>query len=79
MYRCSIEIYLETAAVIFVILCVGLQVINVYGGQARYEQLQLLLIEYGDEIFGYNIIEPFQKSIQLQNRITQFVKEIGQN
>lgn len=40
--------YLETAAVIFVVFRVRLQVIDVYVRKARYEELQLLLVEYRD-------------------------------
>lgn len=47
------------------IFSVGLQIINVNGGQARNEQLQLLLGEDGDQPLRYDLIESFQKGCQL--------------
>lgn len=47
------------------VLSVGLEVINIDGGQARDEQLQLLLSEDGDQPLGDDLIEAFQESGQL--------------
>ena len=47
------------------ILGVGLEVVNVNGGQARDEQLQLLLVEDGDEVFGDDVIEALQEAVYL--------------
>lgn len=57
--------YLDGAGLVFVIFSVGLKVIDVNGGQARDEQLQLLLSEDGDQPLGDDLIESFKESCQL--------------
>ena len=47
------------------VLRVVLEVVNVHGGQAGDEQLQLLLVEDGDESFGDDVIEALQEGVQL--------------
>ena len=47
------------------IFSVGLQVIDVDGGQARDEQLQLLLSEDGDQPLGDDLIESFKEGRKL--------------
>ena len=44
---------------------VCLEVVDIDSGQARDEQLQLLLIEYGDELLGDDLIEAFQEAVYL--------------
>lgn len=46
------------------VLCVGAQVVNVDGGQARDEQLQLLLVEDGDEALWNDVIEALQEGVE---------------
>lgn len=46
------------------VLCVGAQVVNVDGGQARDEQLQLLLVEDGDEALWNDVVEALQEGVE---------------
>lgn len=46
------------------IFSIGSQVVNVNSGKARYQQLQLLLIEDGDEALGNDVVEALQEGIQ---------------
>lgn len=46
------------------VLCVGAQVVNVDGGQARDEQFQLLLVEDGDEALWNDVVEALQEGIE---------------
>ena len=57
--------YLDGAGLVFVIFSVGLQVVDVDGGQARDEQLQLLLSEDGDQPLGDDLVEPLEEGCQL--------------
>ena len=57
--------YLDGAGLVFVIFSVGLQVVDVNSGQARDEQLQLLLSEDGDQPLGDDLIESLKESCQL--------------
>lgn len=52
--RCT---YLNRTGLIFVVFCIGFEVVNVDGGQAGDEQLQLLLSEDGDQSLGDDLIE----------------------
>jgi hypothetical protein len=56
----SVCVYLYGAGLVLVVLCVGLEVIYIYSGQARYEQLQLLLCEDGDQPLGDDLVETLQ-------------------
>ena len=47
------------------VLRVGLQVVDVDGGQARDEQLKLLLCEDGDQPLGDDLIEALEEGRQL--------------
>lgn len=47
------------------ILSVSLQVVDVNSGQARDEQLQLLLSEDGDQPLGYDLVEALKESREL--------------
>lgn len=62
---CSGWSYLDGAGLVLVVLRVGLEVIDVDGGQTRDEQLQLLLSEDGDQPLGDDLIESFQEGRQL--------------
>lgn len=57
--------YLDGAGLVFVIFSVGLQVIDVNGGQARDEQLQLLLSEDGDQPLGDDLIKSLKEGCKL--------------
>lgn len=57
--------YLDGAGLVFVIFCVGLQVINVNSRKARDEQLQLLLGEDGNQPLGDDLIETLKEGRQL--------------
>lgn len=56
---------LDGAGLVFVVLSVSLEVVNVNRGQARDEQLQLLFSEDGDQPFGDDFIEALKESCQL--------------
>ena len=47
------------------VLGIGLEVVNVDGGQPRDEQLQLLLVEDGYQLLGDDLVEPFQEALDL--------------
>jgi hypothetical protein len=56
---------LWTARCVVVILCVGLPIVNVDIGQAGNEQLELLLIENGNELCGDDVVETSKKIFEL--------------
>lgn len=60
--------YLQGVGLILVVLSVGAKVINVNGRQAGDEQLQLLLVEDGDEALRNNVVEALQEGIQSGRR-----------
>ena len=47
------------------VFCVSLQVIKVNHGESGYQQLQFLLVEYGYQVLGDDLVEPLQKALQL--------------
>lgn len=57
--------YLNRTGLIFVVFCIGLEVVNVDGGQTGDQQLQLLLSEDGDQSLGDDLIEALQEGGQL--------------
>lgn len=57
--------HLYGAGLVLVVLGVGLEVVYIYSGQARYQQLQLLLCEDGDQPLGDDLVEPLQVGGQL--------------
>lgn len=57
--------YLNGTGLIFVVFCIGFEVINIDGGQAGDEQFQLLLSEDGDQSLGDDLIEALQEGSQL--------------
>lgn len=63
-------IYLDRAGLIFVVFCIGLEVVNVNSGQAGDEQLQLLLCKDGDQSLGDDLIKALQEGRQLLSNCT---------
>lgn len=57
--------HLNRTGLIFVVFSIGLEVVNVDGGQAGDEQLQLLLSEDGDQSLGDDLIKALQEGGQL--------------
>lgn len=57
--------HLDGVALVLVVLGVGLEVVDVDGGQPGDEQLQLLLREDGDEALRDDLIETLQEGGQL--------------
>lgn len=47
------------------VFCIGLEVVDVDGGQAGDEQLQLLLCKDGDQSLGDDLIKALQEGGQL--------------
>ena len=47
------------------VFCVGLEVIDVDGWEAGDEQLQLLLVEDGDEALGDDVVEAVEERVDL--------------
>ena len=58
--------HLKRVLSVLVVLRVGLKVIDVNVGQTRNEQLQFLLIEDGDKVFGDDVIEPLEEAVYLR-------------
>ena len=44
---------------------IGLQIVNVDAWQTRYEQLEFLLVENGDEGLGNDLVEALQETLDL--------------
>lgn len=66
--------YLDRAGLIFVVFCIGLEVVNVDGGQAGDEQLQFLLCKDGDQSLGDDLIKALQEGGQLLTNCTYKAK-----
>ena len=62
--------HLQRGGLILVVLGVGLEVLDVDGGQARHEQLDLLLVEDGDQPLGNDVVEALQEGVQLLSNST---------
>ena len=59
------DTYLQGIALIFMVLSVRLQIVDIDSGQTRQQQFQLLFVEDGDETFGDDVVETFQEAVQL--------------
>lgn len=59
--RCS---YLDRRCLIFMVLCICTQVLDVDIGQSGDKQFKLLLVENRDESFRDDVIESFQKCVE---------------
>lgn len=49
--------YLNGVSLIFMIFSIGLQILDIYIRQSRYQEFQFLFIEYGNQSFRYNVVE----------------------
>ena len=56
---------LKRCRLVFVVLSVGAEIINVERRQSRDEQLQLLLVEYRNEALGNDAVETVEERLQL--------------
>ena len=56
---------LQRVGLVLVVLCVGLEIVDVNVGQSRQQQLEFLLVEDGDESTWYYVVEAFQECGQL--------------
>ncbi len=57
--------YLQRRGLVLVVLGVGLEVVDVNVGQARDEQLELLLVEDANEPLGDDVVEALEEGVQL--------------